>query len=281
MERIATVRDVRVPTFIYGTAWKEERTEELVAEALEAGFRGFDTANQRRHYREAAVGRALTRAVEDGTVDRGDLFVQTKFTHPQGQGGNAPYDTDAPPAEQVRQSFRSSLDHLEVDRVDSYLLHAPTARSGLADADREAWRAMEELHEEGRARLVGVSNVTPGQLRTLSDFARVKPAFVQNRCRLGLGWDVGVREVCEDRGIGYQGFSLLTANRPALNHRDVKEIARRHGRSVEQVIFRFAMALGIVPLTGTTDPDHMREDLAVYEFDLTEEEVRAVEAVGG
>lgn len=281
MERIATVRDVRVPTFIYGTAWKEERTEELVAEALEAGFRGFDTANQRRHYREPAVGRALTRAVEDGTVDRGDLFVQTKFTHPQGQGGNAPYDTDAPPAEQVRQSFRSSLDHLEVDRVDSYLLHAPAARSGLADADREAWRAMEELHEEGRARLVGVSNVTPGQLRTLSDFARVKPAFVQNRCRLGLGWDVGVREVCEDRGIGYQGFSLLTANRPALNHRDVKEIARRHARSVEQVIFRFAMALGIVPLTGTTDPDHMREDLAVYEFDLTEEEVRAVEAVGG
>lgn len=275
-----TVRDVRVPPFLYGTAWKGERTAALVAEALEAGFRGFDTANQRKHYREEAVGRALAAAIEGPGPDRDELFVQTKFTHPSGQGEHCPYDPEAPHGERVRQSLRSSLDHLGMDRVDSYLLHAPSQRPGLGEADREAWRAMEELRDDGRTRLIGVSNVTPGQLRELSGFARTEPAFVQNRCRLGLGWDVGVREVCSDRGIAYQGFSLLTANRPALDHPTVTRIAERRGWTVPQVIFRFAIALGIVPLTGTTDPAHMREDLEVLDLELSDEEVRAVESLG-
>lgn len=281
VQRVRTVRGVRVPTFVYGTAWKEDRTRELVAEALAAGFRGVDTANQRRHYREEAVGRALSEAFEGHGPRRGELFVQTKFTHPSGQGDRVPYDPGAAVAEQVRQSLRSSLRHLGVERVDSYLLHAPSQRSGLGDADREAWRAMEGLRDSGRARLIGVSNVTADQLRELCELARVEPAFVQNRCRARLGWDAAVREVCRRRGVVYQGFSLLTANRRALEHPDVREVARRHGRTVPQVIFRFSLALGMIPLTGTTDPEHMREDLAVHGFDLAEEEVRAIEAVAG
>lgn len=277
IERETTVASVRVPTFLYGTAWKEERTRELVTEALEAGFRGIDTANQRRHYREEAVGQALAETAKGTGPDRGELFVQTKFTHPAGQGERPPYDPDAPPAEQVRQSVRSSLQHLGVERLDSYLLHAPSQRSGLGEADREAWRAMEEMHEEGRTRLLGVSNVLPDQLRELCDFARVQPAFVQNRCRARLGWDASVREVCSERRVVYQAFSLLTANQRVLEHEVVRGIAERHGRSVPQVIFRFALALGMIPLTGTTDRDHMRQDLEVYEFDLEENEVEAIE----
>lgn len=277
--RTRTVRGVPVPTFMYGTAWKEDRTRALVAEALEAGFRAVDTANQRKHYHEEGVGRALSAAIEGGGPGREELFVQTKFTHPRGQGDRPPYDPDARPAEQVRQSFRSSLDHLRVERVDGYLLHAPSRRPGLGDADREVWRAMEELHDAGRVRLLGVSNVTPDQLERLRNFARVPPAFVQNRCRARLGWDAATRRACRDEGIVYQGFSLLTANRRALEAPAVREIAERRGRTVPQVIFRFALALGAIPLTGTTDPQHMREDLAVYDFDLTEEEVRAVEEV--
>lgn len=276
-ERERTVEGVRVPTFLYGTAWKEDRTRELVVEALDAGFRGIDTANQRRHYHEEDVGRALTRAREGSGPGLDELFVQSKFTHPAGQGDQPPYDPDAAPADQVRQSLRSSLDHLGVDRLESYLLHAPSQRPGLGEADREAWRAMEEMQQAGRTLLLGVSNVLPDQLRELCEFARVQPAFVQNRCRARLGWDAAVRQVCSEQEVAYQAFSLLTANQRTLEHPVVREIADRHGRSVPQVIFRFALALGMIPLTGTTDPDHMRQDLAAYEFDLDEDEVEAIE----
>lgn len=275
--RTREVQGVRVPTFLYGTAWKEGRTRELVSRALAAGFRGLDTANQPRHYDEAAVGEALSGAGGDDGPGREELFVQTKFTHPAGQGARMPYDPGARKAVQVEQSFRSSLEHLGVERLDSYLLHGPSQRRGLAEADREVWRVMEEFHGAGGSLLLGVSNVTAQQLEALCDFARVEPAFVQNRCYARAGWDAAVREVCRRRGVVYQGFSLLTANRDVLEEPRVREIAERHGRTVPQVIFRFSLELGMVPLTGTTDPEHMRQDLEVYEFELAEDEVRAIE----
>src|SRR5688572_17600985 len=111
-QRIRIVHGVMVPTFLYGTAWKEEATTELVSRALAAGFRGIDTANQRRHYHEEGVGQALIAAEANGTVRREEVFIQTKFTHLGGQDHRLPYRADAPVAEQVEHSFRSSLDHL-------------------------------------------------------------------------------------------------------------------------------------------------------------------------
>ena len=279
-ERTRVVRGVRVPTFLYGTAWKEQATTELVSTALAAGFRGIDTANQRRHYDEEGVGRAFTAAFAAGSVRREELFVQTKFTHPGGQDHRLPYDADAPVGEQVIQSFHSSLAHLGVDALDSYVLHGPTARRGLGKDDRAAWRAMEALHERGAVRLLGVSNVSAAQLEELLEFARVPPAFVQNRCFARLGWDADVRAICERHAIVYQAFSLLTANGDVLRRPKVADIGARHGRTIAQVVFRFALALGMIPLTGTTDPVHMREDLGVYGFDLAEEDVRTLAAGG-
>jgi diketogulonate reductase-like aldo/keto reductase len=178
---------------------------------------------------------------------------------------------------QVRQSLASSLEHLGIDRLDSYLLHGPRSRWGLSDADLEVWRAMEALHREGSTRLLGVSNVTAGQLEALCELAEVPPAFVQNRCFARTGWDRDVREVCRARGVVYQGFSLLTANRAELARREVSRIAAAHQRTVAQVTFRFALQLGMVCLTGTTDPRHMRHDLAVYDFELTGEQMRTIE----
>src|SRR5262245_1730376 len=116
-----TIRQPKLPLFLYGTAWKEERTEELTRLALEAGFRGVDTANQRKHYLEEGVGAAI---VKSG-IPRGELFLQTKFTYARGQDQRLPYDPAAPIAAQVRQSFDSSLQHLRVDSLDSLLLHGP------------------------------------------------------------------------------------------------------------------------------------------------------------
>jgi diketogulonate reductase-like aldo/keto reductase len=276
-DRIVLLGGVRVPRFLYGTAWKEDETQRLTELALRQGFRGIDTANQRRHYHEAAVGQAIAAAVREGVVSRGELFLQTKFTFRAGQDHRLPYDPDAPVGIQVEQSFARSLEHLGTEVLDSYVLHGPSQRPGLGAADWEAWRALEALHDGGRVRLLGISNVSLEQLRLLCERARVPPRLVQNRCYASRSWDRGVREFCAAHGLVYQGFSLLTANRDALAHPDLLRIARRHGRTASQVVFRFALDVGMVALTGTTDASHMREDLDVFDFRLEPDEVERLE----
>jgi diketogulonate reductase-like aldo/keto reductase len=272
-----TIDGVRVPRFIYGTAWKEEATQGLVEEALSAGFRGIDTANQRKHYFEVGVGAAVKASIASGLVAREDLFLQTKFTFRAGQDHRLPYDASAPVGVQVEQSFASSLEHLGTDVIDSYLLHGPSNRSGLTANDWEAWRAIEAIHASGRTRLVGVSNVSLPQLQLLCSQAKVRPQFVQNRCFARDGWDRSVREFCAANEIVYQGFSLLTANREVLHHPELARIAQKYGRSIIQIVFRFALDVGMVALTGTTNAAHMRSDLEVFEFELERAEVERIE----
>jgi diketogulonate reductase-like aldo/keto reductase len=279
VDRTLSIGGLRVPRFLYGTAWKEDETQRLTELALRQGFRGIDTANQRRHYHEAAVGQAVAASIESGLVVRADLFLQTKFTFRNGQDQRLPYDPKAPIPKQVEQSFARSLQHLGTEIIDSYILHGPTSRVGLAQADWAAWRAMEDIHASGRARLLGVSNVNLEQLQRLCDEARVRPRFVQNRCHAVRGWDRQIREFCGANGLVYQGFSLLTANREALAHPEWTRIATRHGRSVSQIVFRFALEAGMMPLTGTTDPDHMRADLDVFDFRLNSEEIELIEGL--
>jgi diketogulonate reductase-like aldo/keto reductase len=115
-----------------------------------------------------------------------------------------------------------------------------------------------------------VSNVTAAQLEELVASAPAKPTFVQNRCYAARGWDADVRAVCDAHGLVYQGFSLLTANRAELAHDEVRAIANRLGVTVPEVVFRFALDLGMMPLTGTTDPAHMRADLGAVGLALTD-----------
>lgn len=270
---------VAVPRFLYGTAWKEEETRRLTLLALRSGFRGIDTANQRRHYHEAAVGEGIADAVREGLVRREDLFLQTKFTFRRGQDHRLPYDPSAPIGEQVKQSFASSLQHLGTAWIDSYVLHGPTLRSGLTADDTEAWRAMEAIHAGGEAKHLGVSNVSLEQLQLLCRDAKVQPSFVQNRCYANMGWDRDVRRFCSQNGMVYQGFSLLTANRDVLVHPRLRQIAERHRRSPAQIVFRFALDVGMLPLTGTTSEEHMHTDLQVFDFALEANEMEAIEAL--
>lgn len=268
-------------SFLYGTAWKEDATERLTLLALEQGFRGIDTANQRKHYFEAGVGLALKTAMSRGLVQRDNVFLQTKFTFRAGQDDRLPYDEAAPIETQVAQSFASSLEHLQTKRIDSYVLHGPSRRIGLGPDDWSAWRAMESIHDSGRVRYLGVSNVFVDQLELLLQQARVRPQFVQNRCYASRGWDRNVRDFCRANGIVYQGFSLLTANRDVLVHPTVVALARKYNCQTAQIIFRFAIDVGMLPLTGTTSATHMQADLAVSQFQLTAAEVEEVERCQG
>jgi len=269
---------VPIPSLMYGTAWKKEATTELVQFAVASGFTAIDTANQLIHYQEALVGEALQALAKKG-IKRDSLFLQTKFTSVDGQGGRTPYDPSADLTTQVCQSFDSSLNHLGTDYVDSYVLHAPFQRRGLGTADWEVWTAMEGLYRGGKIKMIGVSNITGAQLAQLCEQANVKPMVVQNRCFAALGWDKAVREICRTNGIVYQGFSLLTANREVLGDPEIHAIATRINATVAQVIFRFAMLIGMLPLTGTTNQQHMKEDLQAGQFTLTDEEVQRIETI--
>ncbi len=267
---------VPIPSFMYGTAWKKAATAPLVQLAVACGFKAIDTANQLIHYQEALVGEALLALAKQG-IKRDQLFLQTKFTPVNGQDHRTPYDPKADLTTQVRQSFDSSLDHLHTDYVDSYVLHGPYSRWGLGDSDREVWAAMEALYQAGKTKMIGISNVTAAQLTQLCEQATVKPMVVQNRCYAQLGWDKEVREICKAHGIIYQGFSLLTANREVLADPDIRAIAQRLGTGPAQVIFRFSMQIGMLPLTGTTNEQHMKVDLQAEHLALTPEEVQRIE----
>lgn len=269
------------PPFLYGTAWKEDRTANLTESALRAGFRAIDTANQRRHYFEAGVGEGLAAAYRAGVVTRPDLFLQTKYTYQRGQDHRLPYDPAASLTAQVKQSLSSSLEHLGTDYVDSFVLHGPASGYGWSTADSEVWEAMRSERDAGRARLLGVSNVSLNHLQQMESAHAEMPAFVQNRCFARFGWDRDVRVFCQDRNIVYQGFSLLTANQEVLHHPAFIALAKQLNATPAQIVFACARAVGMLPLTGTSSPEHMRQDLTSLALELPLDLVKTIESIAG
>lgn len=279
LDRVLRHKQMKIPTFIYGTAWKEGRTQELTEAALAAGFLGIDTANQRLHYHEAGVGKAVESILNQGWLSRSDLFLQTKYTYAAGHDHRLPFDPETAYAHQVRQSLQSSLEHLRSDYVDAFILHGPATMHGFGNADREVWRAMEQLQASGSVKSIGVSNVGYDQLVSLIGFAEVQPTFVQNRCFARDRWDARIRAVCRSNGILYQGFSLLTANAAELNRAVMHTMAGRLGRTLAQIVFRFSLQIGMIALTGTRSRQHMQEDLSVYDFELGASEMETIENI--
>jgi len=270
-----------VPDFLYGTAWKENRTPDLTELALRVGFRGIDTANQRRHYFEAGVGQGLAASYRAGVVARSDVFLQTKFTYQSGQDHRLPYDPGASLSAQVTQSLISSLEHLGTDYVDSYVLHGPSLAYAWSDADAEVWEAMCKERQAGRTRFLGVSNVSARHLEQMTAAHGDLPAFVQNRCFAQLGWDRDVRLFCRERKILYQGFSLLTANVEVLHHPLILALAASQNATPAQVVFSFARSVGMLPLTGTSNAEHMKQDLCSRDTTLSPGATQAIESLVG
>ncbi len=260
-----------MPAIIYGTAWKEQRTEDLVVAAVLAGFRGIDTACQPKHYQEPLVGTALQRLATRG-IERRSLFLQTKFTPLSGHDpSRIPYDSNAPLPTQVAQSFETSQQNLKTDYVDSLLLHSPLSpyRDLLT-----VWRAMEEIHHAGAALRLGISNCYDlACLQQLHADAAVKPAIVQNRFYRETGYDAPLRRWCDTHDIVYQSFWTLTANPHILASETVCELASRYEKTPAQIYFGFLGRIGIVPLTGACSEQHMLEDLASFDIELSAQEM--------
>lgn len=266
---------VRLSRIIYGTAWKKDRTATLVEQAIDLGFRGIDTACQPKHYNEAGVGEGIANCLHRG-LQRGELYVQSKFTPLNGQDPlQVPYDKHANLGEQVSQSFRMSLKNLQTDYLDCLILHSPLANQQQLS---EVWQAMEQIVESGGAKQLGISNCYNfQQFELLYDNAKIKPAVIQNRFYAESQYDCDIRIFCKQNQIIYQSFWTLTANPQILANPAIQTTAAKYRRSAAQIFFRFLSQIGIVPLTGTTSAQHMREDLAILEFELTADECAEVE----
>ncbi len=266
---------VRMPRIIYGTAWKKDRTAALVEQAIGLGFRGIDTACQPKHYNEAGVGDGVAACLHRG-IDRSELYLQSKFTSLSGQDPmQVPYDPNARLSEQVAQSFQTSLKNLQTPYLDCLVLHSPLANP---QHTMEVWQAMEHIFHSGGAKQLGISNCyDPQQFELLYRNAAIKPAVIQNRFYAETGYDCAIRDFCREHRIIYQSFWTLTANPNVLAHATLQTLAEKYRRSAAQIFFRYLSQIDIIPLTGTTSESHMREDLAIFDFELTAGECDAVE----
>jgi diketogulonate reductase-like aldo/keto reductase len=265
-----------IPGIIYGTAWKKSDTARLVSTAIQLGFRGIDTACQPKHYDEAGVGAGVA-ACLGAALSRADLYLQTKFTPLSGQDpARVPYDASAPLPLQVTQSCAASLENLQTPYLDCLVLHSPLANAQLT---LEAWRAMESLVAAGTVLNLGISNCRAGQLAALCAAARVKPTIVQNRWVKETHYDRDIRAFCQQQQILYQSFWTLTANPHVLADAAILALAAKYGRTPAQIIFRYLTQSEVIPLSGTRSAAHMREDLAVFEFELSAHERAAVDDI--
>jgi len=263
---VKTLGGVQMPKLIYGTAWKKERTADLVVQAVRAGFRGIDTACQPKHYHEPGVGQALARLSKEDGIRREDLFIQTKFTSLDGQDpASIPYDKNAPLVEQVKQSLAVSLTNLGTSYVDSLVMHSPmkTTASTL-----EVWKVFEGFVEEGKVKQLGISNCySLGGFKALYEGASVKPSVLQNRLYEDSGFDKELRAYCKEKGIYYQSFWTLSANPQILKSDKVAIMAKKYDKTPAQMFFAYLVQTGVVtPLTGTTSSLHMEQDLQVLDM---------------
>lgn len=264
-----------MPPILYGTAWKKDKTADLVTTAVKCGFRGIDTACQPKHYNEAGVGEAIHKLTSEGSISRKDLYIQTKFTPLDGQDPhNIPYDKTASLNEQVAQSFEVSKKNLGISYLDGLILHSP-----LVNLDRTmvAWQAMEQIYDQGGTKQLGISNCyNLEMLQQLYKSAKIKPTILQNRFYQDTDYDKDMRRWCQEQKITYQSFWTLTANPQILLSEVVQKTALTYQKTAAQILFRVLADIGIVPLTGTCSEKHMKEDLEVFNFDLPQTVIKNI-----
>lgn len=233
----------------------QKECEEAVCQALKAGYRLIDTAAA--YENEEAVGRAIRRA----GIPRERLFVTTKL-----------WVTDTS-YERAKDGFVRSLQRLGLDYVDLYLIHQPY------NDYYGAWRALEELYEEGKVKAIGIDNFTQDRLADFLFFNKIKPAVNMIECNAYFQRE-NERKYLEEQNITMQAWSPLSAGNSSLFTEPVLcKIADAHGKSVAQVVLRSLIQRGIVPVVKSANPVRMKENLDIFDFELNSEEMTAIAAL--
>ncbi|GIG64679.1 aldo/keto reductase [Phytomonospora endophytica] len=235
----------------------DDEATTAVAEALRAGYRLIDTAAG--YSNEPGVGRALA----DSGIARGELFITTKLANPD-QGRDA-----------ALRAFDTSLAKLGLDHVDLYLIHWP-----IPHRDRyvETWRALEEIHADGRAKAIGVSNFQIGHLERLAKETGTVPAVNQIELHPQLS-QAQLREYHADHGIATEAWSPLGQGGDLLTDPALTAIAEAHGVTVAQVVLRWHLQLGNIAIPKSVTPSRIAANIDVFGFALTDTDLATITAL--
>ena len=249
----------QIPQFGFGVFLvPPAETTAAVSSALDAGYRHIDTAEMYRN--EAEVGAAIRKS----GLDRADLFVTTKLNN----GEHRPDD--------ARVAFDKSLTALGFDYVDLFLIHWPLPTRYGGDFV-STWQTLEEFYRDGRARSIGVSNFQPHHLRRIHQECEITPAVDQIEVNPYLTQD-DVREFCAEHQIAIEAWSPL-ARGNALDDPTVDDIARRYGKTPAQVILRWHIERGDILFPKSVTPERIRENIDIFDFELSGEDVGAISAL--
>jgi len=253
---VALSNDVEMPILGFGVFQiPPEDTERVVAEALAAGYRSLDTAAAYRN--EQDVGRAIA----SSGIPRDELFVTTKL-----------WIQDAG-EESTKHAFDLSLERLGLDYLDLYLIHQP-----FGDY-YGAWRAMQQLHRDGRARAIGVANFYPDRLVDLIDHNEIEPAVNQIECHPFFQRTTD-QELMQERGVQIESWGPFAEGRNNLfTDPTLSEIAAGHGKSVAQVVLRWLTQRGVVVIPKSVRPERLRENIDIFDFDLTDDQMARIAAL--
>lgn len=248
-----------IPVIGYGT-WQNEDPNECingVKDALDVGFRHIDCA--RAYANEALVGQGL----RESGVPREEIFLTSKLR-------NATHGYD-----NVLKEVETTLKDLGTDYLDLYLIHWPVVKGHKTDwkeDNLDTWRAFEKLYEEGKLKAIGVSNFSREHLENLLENAKIKPMVNQVLIHPGVLLEEDMA-FCRENGILLEGYSPLSPIHTLGEEETFKEILRNHGKTPAQVLLRFVLELGALPLTKTVHRSRMEENIDVLDFSLTEKEM--------
>ncbi|WP_017571432.1 aldo/keto reductase [Nocardiopsis halotolerans] len=235
----------------------DDEAQAAVTTALEAGYRSIDTA--KLYQNERGTGRALA----SSGIDREELFVTTKLWNDE-QG----YDN-------ALKAFDASLDRLGLDYVDLYLIHWPAPKQ---DAYVDTWKALERIRSEGRARSIGVSNFTVQTLDRLVAETDVVPVLNQIELHPYFSQET-MRAANARHGLLTEAWSPLGQGGELLGDPELTAIGERHGKSVAQVVLRWHLQLGNVVIPKSVTPSRIRENIDVFDFELSAEEMDRIGAL--
>ena len=254
MEYVTLNNGIKMPLVGFGVFELDEKeTEKCVLNAIDYGYRLFDTAQA--YYNEENVGNAITKAIESGKVKREDLFITTKvwvteFTY-----------------EKARKSILESLEKLQTDYIDLVLI-----QQCLSDY-YSAYHAMEDLYKEGKIKAIGISNFSSERMHDIYAFNEVKPAVNQVETHLFFqqeelnGW-------MKKLNIQHEAWGPLAQHRigDVINNPIVKEIAENHKKTPAQIALRYNVQRGIVVIPKAREIERMKQNIEIFDFELTKEE---------
>jgi 2,5-diketo-D-gluconate reductase A len=249
---------VEMPALGLGTSPMDDReVERVVPLAIEAGYRLFDTAENYRNERGVGLG------VRASGIARDEMFVTTKF--------NGSWHG----FEEAQQAFANSAERLGLDRIDLLLIHWPNPKR---DRYVDAWRGLLELLEDGKVRAIGVSNFKPAHIDRLLGETGVAPYVNQVQLDPRIG-RADQRSYHSKHGIVTESWSPIGAGGDLLADATIGDIARAHGRTPAQIVLRWHVQLGLIPIPKTSKPNRLAENIEVFDFELNSEEMDEIAAL--